>query len=471
MTNVAAHKIKTNMPLWVAAWFVFFLDGIANTLAYNSCLRVEVGALLPALSEELLLVMGIQVFWGLVFFFSGLYPGEPTTSRFNEVQRLLRTSFSAIVLLVFIDALLPLEYAIRAGALFKYWMVFIILAIPLRLGFRTFQKYLLRIGIGRRRTVIIGLNQRGIRAEQEILEHDQQGFDVIGFVKADDDPDGDLPDSINVLGQETHIKKIIYDNQVNDVVLALDKPEHIRVMSVINQINGTPVSIKIVPDLYEVISGLARTQQLYGLPLLDINLNLHTLYYRVFKRVFDILITIVGMVVLIPICAILAIIIKLDSRGPVLYKQVRVGHNNKDFTIYKFRSMVINAEAFTGPVWAKEEDNRITRVGKWLRRFRLDEIPQLLNVLKGEMSVVGPRPERPYFVDQLLQVYPFYYRRHKVRPGVSGWSQIKHPYDTDIEDVRLKLKYDFFYIESLSFTLDLIIIFNTIWVVISGKGR
>ncbi|MBC8401064.1 MAG: sugar transferase [Candidatus Marinimicrobia bacterium] len=471
MSNRTVHRIKTHLSVWLTAWFIFILDSVAGFFAYQSSLRPAIIDLGFSISSQVLVFVLIQVVWGIVLFIGGLYSGEPTTSRFGEVQNLLRITFSVIVLVVFADALFPTVYSIRAGLLFKYWLIFIIISIPLRISFRTFQKYLLRVGIGRRRTIIVGINQRGIRAEQEILDHDQQGFDVIGFVQSDDDPNPFPSAPINILGPEKDIKQIIIKHQVSDVVLALEKPEHNRLMSVINQINGAPISIKIVPDLYEVISGLARTQQLYGLPLLDVNPNLDTLYYRAIKRIFDVLVASISLLVITPLWALIALLIKLDSRGAVLFKQIRVGHNNNQFTIYKFRSMIDNAEATTGPVWAAEEDERITRVGKWLRRFRLDEIPQLINVIKGDMSLVGPRPERPYFVDKLLHEYPFYYRRHKVLPGVSGWSQIKHPYDSDLEDVRQKLKYDFFYIESLSFTMDFMIILNTIWVVLSGKGR
>ena len=172
-----------------------------------------------------------------------------------------------------------------------------------------------------------------------------------------------------------------------------------------------------------------------------------------------------------PFWCIISILIKIDSSGPVLYKQYRIGENNTTFTIRKFRSMLYNAEKDSGPVWVADEDPRITRVGAWLRRFRLDEIPQLINVIKGEMSIIGPRPERPFFIDKLMQEFPFYYRRHKVRPGITGWSQIKQPYDRDIDDVRKKLKYDFYYIENLSFSLDIKILASTFWVMLSGKGR
>jgi exopolysaccharide biosynthesis polyprenyl glycosylphosphotransferase len=242
-------------------------------------------------------------------------------------------------------------------------------------------------------------------------------------------------------------------------------------MEVITQANGSPVSIKIVPDMYEVISGLARTEQIYGIPLIQVNPNLNTLYNRYSKRVLDLIIAIPSFILISPFWGIISILIKFDSPGPILYKQNRIGENHRKFTIRKFRSMKYDAEMKTGPIWASDADPRVTRVGSWLRRFRLDEIPQLLNVIKGEMSIIGPRPERPFFIEQLMQEFPFYYRRHKIRPGITGWAQIKQPYDRDINDVRKKLKYDFYYIENLSFSLDMKILASTAWVMLSGKGR
>ena len=172
-----------------------------------------------------------------------------------------------------------------------------------------------------------------------------------------------------------------------------------------------------------------------------------------------------------PLWIIIAFLIKVDSRGPILYKQKRVGKHNTTFNIFKFRSMIKEAEKQSGPVWAEKNDPRITKVGRFLRRFRLDELPQLLNVLKGDMSLVGPRPERPYFVEKLNQEYPFYMRRSKIRPGITGWAQIKHPYDEHLEDVREKLRYDFYYIENVDIWLDLKIMLTTLWVMVSGKGR
>ncbi|NHZ85045.1 MAG: exopolysaccharide biosynthesis polyprenyl glycosylphosphotransferase [Planctomycetia bacterium] len=295
---------------------------------------------------------------------------------------------------------------------------------------------------------------------------------MVGFIKASDDPAEDL-DTGNIpdLGNEQNIGTIIRDNEVSDIVLALEKPDHTRILSIMGQINGFPVTVKIVPDLYDVMSGLVRTQQIAGMPLMEINLENTNWYQRGLKKVFDLLLTVPFLILFIPLAIIIAIAIKIESKGPILYKQVRVGKDFRKFKTIKFRSMQHNAEEDTGPMWAETDDPRITNVGRFLRRFRLDEVPQFLNVLKGDMSIIGPRPERPYFVDKLSKEYPLYHRRLSVLPGISGWAQIKQSYDQNIDDIRTKLKFDFYYIENLSFGLDLKIMISTIWVMFSGQGR
>ena len=201
------------------------------------------------------------------------------------------------------------------------------------------------------------------------------------------------------------------------------------------------------------------------------SLNYKLIYLTGIKRFMDLVLSVLFFVTGLPFYIIFGLLIKLDSKGPVLFKQIRAGLQNSSFLLYKFRSMGFHAEADTGPIWTAQNDPRITKVGQFLRRFRFDEFPQLLNVLKGEMSLVGPRPERPFFVEKLKQEYPFYMRRLKVRPGITGWAQIKHPYDEQLEDVREKLRYDFYYIENVSLWLDLKIIIRTVRVMLSGKGR
>ena len=201
------------------------------------------------------------------------------------------------------------------------------------------------------------------------------------------------------------------------------------------------------------------------------SINYKLIYLTGIKRFMDLVLSVLFFVTGLPFYIIFGLLIKLDSKGPVLFKQIRAGLQNSSFLLYKFRSMGFHAEADTGPIWTAQNDPRITKVGQFLRRFRFDEFPQLLNVLKGEMSLVGPRPERPFFVEKLKQEYPFYLRRLKVRPGITGWAQIKHPYDEHLEDVREKLRYDFYYIENVDIWLDLKIMLTTFWVMVSGKGR
>ena len=201
------------------------------------------------------------------------------------------------------------------------------------------------------------------------------------------------------------------------------------------------------------------------------SLNYKLIYLTGIKRFMDLVLSVLFFVTGLPFYIIFGLLIKLDSNGPVLFKQIRAGLQNSSFLLYKFRSMGFHAEADTGPIWTAQNDPRITKVGRFLRRFRFDEFPQLLNVLKGEMSLVGPRPERHFFVEKLKQEYPFYMRRSKIRPGITGWAQIKYPYDEHLEDVREKLRYDFYYIENVSLWLDLKIIIRTVRVMLSGKGR
>ena len=469
MSYETLQHLRIRLPKWLTSWSIFLLDLIPSFIAYNFFLIHELNL---SVYNVVLYFIFVQIFWSILLLSLNLYNPSATSSRFIEIQRLVLTTFTIVVLMIFFDAIDYLNWPINPQTTMRYWFVFTFGLITSRIIFRTFQKYLLRKGYGRSNAVIVGFNSRGLETAKQIIDHNNLGYDIIGFVQAIDDKDiNQFNSTIPILGEEKQLKDIILSNQVSEVVLALEKLQHNRMMEVITHANGSPVSIKIVPDMYEVISGLARTEQIYGVPLIKVNPNLSTFYNKYLKRVLDLIIAIPCLMIFSPFWLIISIIIKLDSSGPALYKQKRIGENNTTFTIRKFRSMFYDAEKDSGPVWVADEDPRITRAGAWLRRFRLDEIPQLVNVIKGQMSIVGPRPERPFFIDKLMQEFPFYYRRHKVRPGITGWSQIKQPYDRDIDDVRKKLKFDFYYIENLSFSLDVKILASTLWVMLSGKGR
>ncbi len=423
---------------------------------------------------ELYMTVGfLQFFWVSIFYIANLYDTSATLSRFEEIIRIVPIVYTCLIIIIssHVFGFLTLELVYKD--ILSYGLIFSGIVIINRFIIHTIQKSLLNRNIGLNNALILGANRRGEAIFTELSNHSYHGLNVKGFIRAEDDPNPFDEDRLpmNILGKESDFNAIIKSNNIDDVIIALDRPTPDRIMSSVSKANGAPISIKILPDMYEVVTGLARTNQLVGVPLIDINLNLDTFYSQKLKRVIDLLIGFVGLLICIPIWVFVAIFIKLDSHGPIFYRQERMGKEGNIFYIIKFRSMISDAEAITGPIWAGTEDQRVTSFGRLLRRFHFDETPQLINIIKGDMSVVGPRPERPYFVEKLKETYPFYHRRFKIRPGVTGWSQINQPFDINVKDVHQKLKFDFFYIENMSLRLDINILLKTIFVVLRGHPR
>ena len=415
------------------------------------------------------IILLLQLCWSIIFFFANLYNTRATLSRFDEIIRLVPIIYSILFLYITLHVFGIIMFHSDLKKILTYGLTFSSLLIVNRFVIHSVQKYFLKMKIGLNNALILGVNRRGSDVFNNLQNSSYHGLRVIGFVEAEDDPYSFiLPVKNKILGHESDIEKIIKSEKIEDVIIALDQPNPERIMSSIVRINGAPISIKILPDMYEVVTGLARTNQLVGVPLIDINLNIDTFYSKVLKRILDIFLAFIGTLICLPIWAIIGFIIKIDSPGPIFYFQSRSGKYGNLFNIIKFRSMIIDAESNTGPVWSNRDDSRITRVGKILRRLHIDETPQLINIIKGDMSIVGPRPERPFFIEKLKETYPFYSRRLKIRPGVTGWAQINQPFDTNIKDVHQKLKYDFYYIENLNLKLDLHILFRTIWVILRG---
>jgi len=443
-------------------------DFIAGLVAYKMIIDPAINTIYDLGG----MVLVIQSIWFGLFLMANLYNPKATLSRFEEILKLVPLIYFTLVFVITLDVFEFISLDIGYRNILIYGLIFSGILLVNRLLIHSFQKLLLLKNIGLTETVILGTNRRGIDVCNALNDHSHHGLKVMGFIKADDDPvNFDVEAPLPVLGAESGIHELIKETNINDIIIALDKPTPERVMNTIVNINGASKSLKVLPDMYEVVTGMARTNQLVGVPLIDINLNIDTFYVKRLKRILDILIAIFGILIIFPLWILIAVVIKINSKGPVFYKQERCGKNGQNFNIYKFRSMVVDAEEGTGPVWADIQDHRITKSGAFLRRLHLDETPQLINIIKGEMSFIGPRPERPYFIEKLQSEYPFYQRRLKIRPGISGWAQIKQPFDTSIKDVRQKLKYDFYYIENISLRLDLKILINTIWVVFWGHSR
>jgi len=445
------------------AWVLFFY------------FRVESGLFDLLVKPELILSMfAIYLYWLLIFIFVGMYRTWFAASRFDEISTLFKASFVGIIILYFAilydDSTQGVSSSTRF-VIFIYWFILLFTVGWGRILIRSFQRHLLIKGIGRKNCLIVGFNKKGFDIADKVEHHRGLGIDVVGFVSLTATEIGKSYKDKKVIGVYNEIKNLIQESNSKEIILAVDRVDEDVLLSIVNDADGENVNIKIVPDLYEIMSGQARTSQIYGLPLIDIMPKLMPEWEKKMKRLMDILISIVFLIFAMPIILITAIAIKIESKGPVFYKQERSGLNGKVFKIIKFRSMVQDAEKVSGPVWSTKDDPRITKVGKFVRKVRIDEIPQMINVLRGDMSMVGPRPERPFFVEKLANEIPLYKRRLKVRPGITGWAQVKHKYDETIEDVKMKLRYDLFYIENMSLRTDLIILFRTVFVVLFGKGH
>ena len=460
------NQLLVRLPKWIISWILLVLDSVAGFVVIkNIFIQFELNYSVSSI------FISLQLFWGFLFWIINLYSGDAQTSRFVETENLVKLTFfimAATVFLIGVDVNLG---PIRSQYIIRYWIFFTSSVLLIRWTVRTIQKFLLKKGFGRHNVIIVGTEESSKYVTEKLLNHGQQLYNVIGTIKAIDETNNDENILVPQLGKEQDIKTIISKNPVSDIVIALDNMDHNHIMKLISTINGAPVSIKIVPDLYEVISGLASTEQISGLPLIEVNFQESNWSSSGMKRFFDFLLSFFLIIVLSPFFVLIGLMIMLNSKGPIIYSQERLGFKGIPYRIYKFRSMIVNAEEESGPVWASDDDPRITPIGKILRKYRIDELPQLINVVLGQMSLIGPRPERPYFTKKLKEKFPLYDRRFRVRPGITGWSQIKHPSDIEEEDVRQKLRYDFYYIENLSLNLDLKILISTIVVVLSGKGR
>ncbi len=445
------------------AWVIyFFIRNESGIFAQFT----EPGFLIPMLV--------IFFYWLMLFVFFGMYRTWFALSRFDEIFSLVKTTFWGTFILffaIFIDDTGTGESKGNRFLIFIYWGLMVSLTITGRLLLRSVQRKLLIKGIGRKKAVIVGFNDRAKEIHDQIISHPALGIDVIAYVAIKEENLGKEYNGVKVTGKVNELEEIIDRLGVKEVILSVSRQHDDLLIEIISRCENKDVMLKIIPDLYEILSGQARTMQLYGFPLIDINPQLMTEWERAAKRVIDVVVSFIMLILSAPVLIATSIAIKIDSRGPVIYKQERSGLNGKVFKVYKFRSMYQDAEKRTGPIWSTKDDPRITRVGKFIRRVRIDELPQIWNVFKGEMSLVGPRPERPFFVEQLAKEIPYYKRRLRVRPGITGWAQVKHKYDENIEDVRTKLQFDLFYIENMSLKTDIKILFRTVFVVLFGKGH
>ncbi|HYF01951.1 MAG TPA: sugar transferase [Patescibacteria group bacterium] len=420
----------------------------------------------------------LSIFWTGVFWLSGMYKNWYVRSPFDEYFSIIRTTFlgcTAIFFAVFVDSTEVQRDNIRF-IIILYWIVLIGAMCTGRIFARLTQKHLRLRKIICVNAILAGTAEKVLKLYQALLKDTAWGYQLHGVllfneqeVKKWESMASKIP--LPILGTFKNIEQSFQKIKPEELLVAMESPEHERLLEMAAECDERNVTMKIVPDLYETFSGQARTLQIYGAPLIEVNPQLLKPWEEAVKRLLDIVISIFVMIVSMPICIATAIAIKFESKGPVLYSQDRVGRGGSIFRLYKFRSMVTDSEK-DGPQWTKVNDPRVTKVGKFIRKTHIDEIPQFWNILKGEMSIVGPRPEQPFYVKKYSEQLSYYTRRLKVKPGLTGWWQVKYTtYVENLDEIKSRLQLDFFYIENISLKLDLEIMVRTVFRVIKGRGQ
>ena len=417
----------------------------------------------------------LYIFWYLLFALYGNYRIWYTRSRIDEFITVVKT-VSIGVFFIFImtsDVKGDLSHPFRPSRLLilSYWALLIFFVGSGRILLRTLHRKLLAMGIGHRKTLIVGWGKKAWELFDKVKSAPAMGYNISGFITTSDRSRKGKYKDVPILGKLVQLHGFIKKMNIQEILIALPRRSERMLEQVIAECNGTPVGLKIVPDLYDVIIGQVRTNQIYGFPLIEILPQLMEPWEKTVKRIIDIVFSLIILVCFFPVGLIIGALIRIETKGPIFYTQERVGKDGKLFKIIKFRSMVTGAEKITGPIWASVNDSRVTKVGRILRKLRLDEVPQFINVLDGNMSLIGPRPERPYFVEKLRKVFPLYTRRLRIQPGITGWAQVKGEYDQSLEHVKQKLEYDLFYLENMSLRMDMKIIVNTFYVMLIGKGQ
>ncbi len=414
----------------------------------------------------------IPSFWLLYYYLTGFYKNIFRHSRTDDVFRTFMQSISGVIILFF---LLILDDEIQSYK--NYYLLFSVLfslhfvltLIPrLILTSQTVKKvHTRKIGFN---TLIIGSNQQAIDIYRELSEAPlSPGNKFLGFVSIRNQDKYNFSEYIPNLGSLKDIEQLIDEQDVEEVIIALDSSEHDQISKIINQLGLYNVIIKAIPDMYDILTGKVKMDHLFGTPLIQLSKDLMPVWQANLKQLIDIFVSVFSLILLSPLIIILAIGVKLSSKGPVFYSHERIGRYGKPFQIYKFRSMRTDAEK-NGPELSSKEDNRLTNFGRFMRKFRLDEIPNFFNVLMGEMSLVGPRPERQFYIDQIIKKAPHYTHLHKVKPGITSWGQVKYGYAENVDQMIKRLRYDILYIENMSLFVDFKILFYTFLTIIRGRG-
>ena len=402
----------------------------------------------------------------LIFYFYDLYEYTVMSNRRELMLRLVQSLGISWILLALLFYFVPPLFLGRGISVISVFTVLLLLLFW-RVGIHILTGHP-EIG---EKILVVGTGKAAQDTAEAVWLRRDAGYRIVGFVSENGNkPPKEIAES-KFLGTTNELQHIIQKEKIDRVVMAVrERRGTFPTETLLKMSLAGDVAIEECTSFFERITGQVQLEMLRPSWLIFAGRNKDTRLKTVFRDAVHRLLAFVGLILSLPVCIITAILIKLESKGGIFYRQDRVGKNGKIFKVLKFRSMRSDAEKDGKPIWATTKDNRVTRIGKIIRKIRVDEIPQFINIIKGEMSFVGPRPERPHFVEQLAEEIQFYEHRHLVAPGLTGWAQIKYPYGASVEDARMKLQYDLYYIKNQTLALDLVIIFETVKTVLFGKG-
>ena len=415
----------------------------------------------------------IPIFWLLFYAMLGTYRNIYRKSRLRELVQTFATAGIGVTA-IFFALILDDEvinyttyyqsYAVLFGAHFGFTFLFRFVLSSITAS----KIHSRKIGFP---TLMVGSDAKALELYDELdSQQRSSGYQFKGFARVKERDTYLLEEHLPFLGTIDELPRIIEEHAIEEVIIALESSEHESLQNILNQLEDRDVVVKVIPDMYDILSGSVRMDSIYGTPLIQVTQNIMAPWQHVSKRVGDVVVSILALVVLSPVYLITAIGVKMSSSGPVFYAQERIGKGGKPFFIYKFRSMVVDAEK-QGPALSSDHDPRITPFGRFMRKVRLDEIPQFFNVLKGDMSLVGPRPERQFFIDQIVQQAPHYRHLLKVKPGITSWGMVKYGYAENVDQMIRRMKFDLLYIENMSLLVDIKILIYTVQTVLMGRGK
>jgi exopolysaccharide biosynthesis polyprenyl glycosylphosphotransferase len=450
------------------AWLLFFLyrKHIVEAVKHGYDIPVN---------NDLKLYAGlifIPVMWLFVYAGSGYYRNIFRRSRLREVERTLITGILGSLVIFF---LLILDdsvgnYRDYYKSLFVYFSLHCGITLVMRLLVVSRTIYNIQNRKWGYKTLLIGNGVNASKLYQELCAAKKsEGFFLVGYISGNNTEQSLMAD-LTCLGSISEVSSIIRQYGVEDVIICLDDEEHEKVPGLVDQIQNEKVHLKIMPDSYGMVLGMVKMNNILGAMLVEVDFEVMPQWQKTAKRFFDIIISMIAILIGLPVYLLIGILIKIDSKGPIFFRQERIGFKGKPFYIFKFRSMRTDAE-LAGPQLSSETDPRRTRIGSVLRKSRLDELPQFINVLIGDMSVVGPRPERQFFIDQIVKKAPYYVRLHRIKPGITSWGQVKFGYAENVDEMVERMKYDILYLENMSLGLDIKIMIYTALIMIQGRGK